>query len=466
MGIETVHPEYKLALPTVTMTRDAVKGDAAIKAKGVTYLPAEFAKTDEARYLSYKNRSFYLGMTKQAEKSTIGMIFRKSPDVGEGLPAFLESIKGNIDGAGQSIEQVAKYGAKEQEETGRIGFLADYPPLDTNLTKSEEGAVGARPLLVSYAFEAIINWKTDIINGASQLVLVVLCEKVGADDNDEFTHNEESQYRILRLRDGVYTQELVDKNGDTIEEEFSPLMAGGFPFNYIPFYIAGTENNLPSVDQPLLSDLAIVNIAHYQTTADHRENLYIHGQLTLGVSTELDAAQFEQANPKGIIVGARSGYYLGKGGSFQTATAPESSSLRVGLQDLEAQAISIGAKLVTKSGQAETAEAARIKASGEVSALDTMVNNLSDALENVLEDMLLFAGQPDEVTYRLNTQFYEDALSPQMASAITGFEMAGTIAKRDARHMIRRGKIEFEDGRTNEEIDEDIANQVVVGTDI
>ena len=122
--------------------------------------------------------------------------------------------------------------------------------------------------------------------------------------------------------------------------------------------------------------------------------------------------------------------------------------------------ISVGAKLITKSGQAETAEAARIKASGEVSALDTMTNNLSDALENVLEDMLLFAGEADEVTYRLNTSFYEDSLSSDVATAITGLESTGVIAKRDARHMIRQGKIEFEEGRTDEEIDQDIALQI------
>ena len=462
MGIETLHPEYKKALPVVKMTRDAASGDAAIKAGGALYLPAEFQYDENGnvteRYKVYKDRSYFLGATKQAEKSTIGMIFRQPPNIGDGLPLYIDSIKENINGAGQSIEQVAKFGASEQEEAGRICFLADYPPIDTNLTRTEQA--GARPYLISYSFESVINWKSEVIDGADKLVLVVICESVDSADNDEYSHDKVKQYRVLRLRDGIYTQELQDEAGDVITEEFAPLMAGGLPFNYIPFYIAGTENNLPSVDAPLLSDLAIINVAHYQTTADHRENLHIHGQLTLGVSTELDASEFKSANPNGIQVGARSGFYLGKGGSFQTATAPESSSLRVALQDLEAQMISVGAKLITKSGQAETAEAARIKASGEVSALDTMVNNLSDAIESVLEDMLLFAGEADTVTYRLNTSFYEDALTSDITTAITGLETAAIIAKRDARHMIRKGKIEFEDGRTDDDIDQDIAGQL------
>ncbi|MGB2065696.1 MAG: DUF4055 domain-containing protein [Marinomonas gallaica] len=461
MGIDTVHPEYKTALPIVKMTRDAAKGDAAIKAGGTTYLPAEFAETDKARYAAYKNRSFFLGATKQAQKSTIGMIFRSAPDIGEELPTYLAGIAENIDGGGQSIEQIAKYSIREMEETGRVCFLADYPPLDPALTRSEEGQFGARPMLVTYAFESVINWKTTIINGSEKLSLVVLCEEVESPDAGEFDHDHVKQFRILRLRDGVYTQEVVDEEENVIVEEFAPLMAGGVAFDYIPFYIAGTENNKPDVDPPLLSDLAIINIAHYQTTADHRENLYIHGQMTLGVSTKMDWVEFQAANPNGVKVGARDGHYLGEGGSFHSVTAPESSSLRIALQDLEDQMISIGAKLITKSGQAETAEATRIKTSGEVSALDTMVNNLSDALENVLEDMLLFAGFPDVVTYRLNTQFYEDSLSPQMAAAITGFETASVISKRDARYMIRRGKIEIEEGRTDEEIEQDIALQLV-----
>ena len=466
MSVSTKHPEYLEALKTVRLTRDAVKGDPAIKKGGELYLPAEFADSDTARYKAYKNRSFFLGVTKQAQKSTMGMIFRKQPDVGEGLPAYLESIQFNIDGSGQSLEQVAKFGVKEMEETGRVGLFVDYPPIDTAVTRSQEAQAGARPVLISYEFEQIINWRTTVENGIEKLSLVVLEEKVLKESNTEFQHDMEKQYRILRLRDGIYTVEVLDEHGETIEDEFPPLMAGGEPFDHIPFYIPGTENNRPCVDAPLLADLAVVNIAHYQTTADHRENLYIHGQLTLGIATKLDYHQFKEANPDGIKVGSRSGHYLGEGGSFQTATAPESSSLRVGLQDLEEQMVSIGAKLVTKSGQAETAEAARLKASGEASALDIMVNNYSDAIELALEDMLFFVGQWEPVTYRLNTQFFEDTLTPQLAAAITGFETAGTIAKRDARYMIRKGKIEIEEGRTDEEIDADIAGQVAIQTDI
>ncbi len=466
MSVSTKHPEYLEALKTVRMTRDAVKGDPAIKKGGELYLPAEFADSDTARYKAYKNRSFFLGVTKQAEKSTMGMIFRKQPDVGEGLPFYIENLQFNIDGSGQSIEQIAKFGVKEMEETGRVGLFVDYPPVDTTVTRSQEAQAGARPVIISYEFEQIINWRTTVINGIEKLSLVVLEEKILKESNTEFQHDMEKQYRILRLRDGIYTVEVQDEHENTVEEEFPPLMAGGQPFDHIPFYIPGTENNRPCVDSPLLSDLAVVNVAHYQTTADHRENLYIHGQLTLGIATKLDFNEFKQANPDGIKVGSRSGHYLGEGGSFQTATAPESSSLRVGLQDLEEQMVSIGAKLVTKSGQAETAEAARLKASGEASSLDIMVNNYSDAIELALEDMLLFVGQWEPVTYRLNTQFFEDTLTPQLAAAITGFETAGTIAKRDARYMIRKGKIEIEEGRTDEDIDLDIAGQVAIQTDI
>ena len=41
----------------------------------------------------------------------------------------------------------------------------------------------------------------------------------------------------------------------------------------------------------------------------------------------------------------------------------------------------LGARLVQRGGQAETAEAARINASAEASTLDTLVGNLSEALE-------------------------------------------------------------------------------------
>jgi len=458
-NVSNTHPEYAAAIPTWRLTRDAAAGQVAVKAGGELYLPG-FVPKNEDRYKQYMLRAFYMNVTGRTKNSMVGMIFRKPPQYK--LPSQIEALLENIDGAGQSLEQLAKEAANNILESGRHIFLVDYPQAEEGMSREDEARLDLRPTIASYPAESLINWRFEGVRGKQMLTLAVLAESVEKPDSDEFSHDYETKYRVLRLRDGVYTQQMYGDNGEPETEEYSPRMAGGAPFDHIPLHIAGAEDNRPSVDMPPLYDVAIVNIAHYQTTADHRENLFIHGQLTLGITSDLSWEAFKEANPNGVMVGAPTGHYLGQTGAFHSVTAPESSSLRGALTDLEAQMVALGARLVQNGGQAETAEAARINASAEASVLDVMTNNLSEALEAALEDVALFLGvDPGAVEYRLNTDFWETGLDPAALSAVIQARQQGIIGPLDALHMIRTGRVQLREDRTDEQIQEDVAGSLL-----
>lgn len=459
MSVKTVHPLYASFAPIWKLTRDAVVGNPAIKAGGTTYLPADFATSDPARYDVYKERAYFMGVTAQTQAATVGMVFRKPAE--SELPSQLEAFTDNIDGAGQSLEQVSKYSVEEVEEVGRIGYLADFTAVEGTLNKADEAALGLRPYMNTYTAESIINWKADTLGGKDVLTLVVLKESVqDPTSTDEFDHEYVHQYRVLRLREGVYTQQLYDDDGLAMTEELSPLQ-GGNKLDHIPFYIAGADNNLPTPDMPMLYDIALVNIAHYQTTADHRENLFVHGQLTMGISTELGYEEFKTANPNGITVGAREGIFLGETGQLLSVTAPESSSLRQGLEDLKSEMHDLGARMVQDSGQAETAEAARINASAQSSTLDTVVTNVSDAMTKCLKDMALFAGASDELSYMLNTDFWEASLDPQLVAGLSTLQATQIFSRQDVAYSIANGKIAMHPDLTPEERLTAISNELL-----
>lgn len=458
MPVTTKHPDYDNALYRVRLVRDFAKGDFAVKARRSAYLP-EFSPPDDERYDQYIDRAYVLALTGRTKESLVGMIFRKTPEYE--VPDSMVPLMENIDGAGQSVEQLAKQAAGDLMETGRYAFLVDYPSVEDGTDSETERRLGARPVVASYPFESLINWRHDTVSGVRKLTLAVLVEEHDSDD-DEFGHETVPVYRVLRLREGSYTQQLYDEKGEPLTDEYTPRMAGGAAFDHIPLHIIGSQNNLPDVDVAPLYHLAIINRAHYQTTADHRENLFIHGQITLGISSKQTWEEFQQANPDGVKVGARTGHFLGEGGSFTSVTAPESSSLRIALQDLEAQAVSIGAQLITRGGQAETAEAARINAGAEASALDTLTNNLSEGVEAALEDVARFMGEnPDSVTYTLNTSFWESQLDAQSLQAVIAARQQGMIAGEDALTMIRQGRIQLAPDRDNQKILDDVANSYI-----
>lgn len=455
MPVSTPHPQYERMQPVIKQVRDASAGNDAIKRGRELYLPGfdgmEQDVDELRRYDKYLLRSFFMGVTGRTEAAMVGMVFRKPATVE--VPEQIEAMMENIDGGGMSLDQVAKAALKNILEAGRHVFLVDYPRTPENFSREDERNANLRPVIASYAPENLINWRTDVVNGQEQLTLAVLAEEVDdPGEPDEFFHCPVIQYRVLRLRDGVYTVQLYAEDGTVLVDEFTPRTPSG-TLDHIPLHIAGADDNKPDMDMPPLYDLSTVNIAHYQTTADHRENLFIHGQLTLGVTTDLDSDGWNEANPNGIKVGARKGLFLGTTGSLQSVTAPESSSLAKALEDLEQDMIMLGARLVQRGGMAETAEAARINASAEASTLDVAVGNLGEAIEGALIDMALFLGVPDtQISYELNRSFWETSLTSQDLQAIMQAVQGGLIGITDALSMIRRGQMQLDPERTDEDI--------------
>jgi hypothetical protein len=438
-------------------TRAASKGGPAVYDGNFL---RRFNPEDKERQEQYKKGAYYMNITGRTQEALLGAIFRHDPETD--VPALLEYVMENADGAGQSLAQVGKEICSDVMETGRYGILADYPEAPENLTIEQVRVLDLRPYMCLYPAESIIKLKVKTILGKSVLSLVVLKEPISV-EQDEFNERVTHQFRVLRLRDGVFTVQVYDDEENPVTEQYAPLR-GTETWDRIPFHIIGAMNNLPAPDMPPLYPLAELNIAHYQTTADHRENLFMHGQLTLGISSNLSPAAFAEANPSGVIVGARAGHFLGPNGKFTTATAPESSSLRVALQDLREEMASIGAKLVSKGGQAETAETARINAASELSVLDMLVGNVSEAMEAALEDMAIYQGaDPEQVEFRLNTDFFEDGIDPQQVMADIALYDRGLVAKQDVRRNLRQAG-RLDPARTDEEIDIDAADTIVNNT--
>ena len=464
MSVKTLHPDYQVHSPKWRLVRDAVEGESAIKRTPERYLP-EFIPADPERYERYVKRAYFMGVTGRTRAALSGMVFRKDPAVQ--VPDELELLLHNADGAGTSIEHISKEAIGSILDTGRHVFLVDYPTIDDSIDFETEQNIGARPLILSYHAEALINWKYKLINGRRVLTLAVLVELVHDDESksDEFDHNIVKNYRVLRLRDGVYTHQTYDDGGKPKTEEFSPKMAGGMPFDHIPLHIVGADNNLPDIDDAPLYDLSILNIAHYRNTADLEEAGYITGQPTLHLDVgDTSPDVFAEQNPGGVQLGSRSGI-ITQGGKVELVQ-PEERSLLVTLKEAkEQEMVKIGARLIQRGGQAETAEAARINASAEASTLDQIVNNLSNGLAGALRDAGLFVGMQgevlDEIRYDINTDFFETSLDAQHLMALIQLGDVGIISRSIQRDSIRKGRIHIPSEMTDEEIDEEAAGNLL-----
>ena len=433
MPVQTTIATYADAVEQAKTIRDAVIGEFAIKKNASRYLshpsPRDLNSPDKQvrddaiqRYADYVKYAVWTGVTGSTHSGYMGALFRKEPEIE--VPNQIAYIKKSVDGASKSAETFAKYACSELLQAGLFGILVDYPDAPSNsITVAQKTALGLRPRALAYPLESIINWQAETVGGVDVVTLVVLKEVSTKNyELDEFAHETKTQYRVLRLRNEGYTQQLYDDAENTVSEE-RLILAAGRPLRSIPFIFVGSERNEPRHQTPPLSDIASLNIAHYRNSADYEESMRTSGNPTLFLTSDMSWQQFADANPDGISLGSRRGHFLGANGDAKLLQMTEVSALERAMAEKIESMQRLGAKLATQGGGVETAEAARIRAAAETSVLSTIAGNVSDAMTLALGYMAMFEGvavDENDIEFSVNREFFPVTFDAQEMTAMAG----------------------------------------------
>lgn len=409
--------------------REVISGADAVKQATTKYLPDDNAYDPSPQkrtmYNNYLARANFLPLAKTTVLSLIGAVFRKPAQ--EEIPESMRYLLEDADGMGQGLEQIGKMACKEIITTGRIGFLADYPRIDTVLTLEESQAYKA--YIAIYPAECILDWQFRKIRDFWQLSYVKLQEQ---DENGNICYRE----LILDDENDYFQRYYLSDDGVT---EYYPRDANGNYFKFIPFSICGTEENSFKIQEAIIDGLVDLNIAHYQVSADQYSNLHIHAGSTLVVAGNYSVEEWNEFTKAGITVGDNSGIFVGNGGNATLLQLPASSAHFEKLKHIEEQAVLIGARLIDKGVANQTAEAARIKASASISTLGLIVGNLSEALEQVIEYCAMFMQvNPEEVLFKLNDSFYDEKPEAQVLQLLKDYHDAGIMSIVNIRDYLRK----------------------------
>jgi hypothetical protein len=327
---------------------------------------------------------------------------------------------------------------------GRHGVLVDYPEAEDGLTR--EQTRGLRATLRHYSSESIVNWRRE----GEELTLVVLREP-WARDIDEFEQDWDWQYRVLRLEDGRYTQQVY-RDGQPVGEKTMPRQANGSAWPVIPFQFLGTTDNNETPDAPLLLDIADQNLAMYRNSASVEEAAHICGQPVLHIDIgDTSTDEWQELNPNGISIGSRRGVQTRGGGTLSMVQAEERNLPLQLMEQRREDMIALGAKLIERGAQQETAEGVRERSGSETANLSSVAGNVSDGIRNCLEWANIFMGGAGEIVFELSRQFYADNADPQEIVARMQLVDRGLIADTDFWAWGRRKGV-IDPDRTDEEI--------------
>lgn len=433
LKVATRHPHYSAMEDVWRSMRDHLVGSRAVKDAGVRYLPFLGDPTDaddKENYKRYKLRALYLAATQRTHVALTGAITWKDPVV-QDMP---ENISlGDVTRDGESFNDFSVGVVREVVGMSRVGVLVDLP---------EEG--GEFPYFVRYATEDILNWRYERVGDQIVLTMVVLREIIEQpDDSDEFMTETLTRYRVLRLTDNVYTQQVYTERstsdaGTALEE--GPIVTPNFrqqAFDRIPFTFITTEGAVPKVPNLLLEGVMEVNVSHYITSADLE-----HGRHFTALPQPW-VAGFDPDTELRIGSGvawvtekenARAGYLEFHGNGL--------SSLEKALEHKEKQMAVLGAKLL--EGQRPgviAAETARINQAGEASTLAQVANAIESGLTQALSWWLKMQGRDDAARVELNKDFVDMRLDAGQLTALMQTYLGGGISFETLFWNLQRGEI-------------------------
>jgi len=478
-NVAYIHPAIARLLPQYILIRDAIAGETAVKAARTTYLPMpdklDKSPENKARYDDYLLRAVFYNVTRRTLSGLVGQVFSKNPVVK--LRKQLEVIDKNVCGSGVTLTQQAKKALNLTIGFSRCGLHVDYPT--TKTADNESGVVTVadiqanrvRPTINLYSPLEIINWRLTEDGAEEKLSLVVLLESFISSD-DGFEIKTAAQFRVLRLTNGVYTQEIwrepqpTDYDGSKMvkgknfqrHEVITPTGPDGKPLDHIPFTFIGSENNDASPDNPSFYDLASLNLAHYRNSADYEDSCFIVGQPTPVVSG-LTEDWLKDVMGGVVKFGSRGGIPLPAGAKAELLQATENTMIKEAMETKERQMVALGAKLVEQTKVQRTATETKLEATSEGSTLSSATLNVQSAYLWALGEAAMFSGlDASGIDFQLNTDFDIMNMSPEERRQTIEEWQKGAITFEEMRTVLRKaGTATEDDAKAKESIANDAA---------
>lgn len=413
--------------------------------------PSDTSSYNRTRNQNYINGARLYNATVKTLSGLLGMLYRKPPTASE-LPDSINYILDNVDGSGLSMEQQSRSVSSDVTAIGRDGLLVDMP-------RNEEGkqitqadvANGFRASIQEYKAESIIDWHETVRNNVKVLDLVVLCETIEQyTDEMRIEREEKTQFKVYRLSEDnkVTVQIFVEssESGSGLEQtdQIEVVDSNNMALTAIPFVFVGSKNNQPSVDGLPLESVSDINIGHYQESANLASSSFQLSACQPVISDDNYARYAQDKTKKGesVELGEDSMIILGSQGKYALVSPPENNMSKAIQKDYEEQMIALGAQLITTGGGVETAEAARIKHASDVSDLEVISNNISNAYAKCLEWVCLFMGvEYDDYFFKLNNEFFDMKLTADDAVKLVSVWQGGAISKAVLDENLVKGKV-------------------------
>ena len=428
MALQSRHPQYLTAAPKWLQMRDCYEGEAKIKEKGTTYLPATGGMILDGmnsvndvgykNYEAYKKRAVFPDYIREGVEALIGLLHQKDAVIK--LPKKMEYLRDNATIDGESLLLLLRKMNEEQLVTGRLGLLCDMPVTPKDPSAPEF-------FISMYVAETITNWDDGIgLPGLNELNMVVLDESGPV--REGLYWKTQQQYRVLQLGDmdtteerGEYKFGLFNGTGDSGSSYDPTAMKAplykGKTYDRIPFTFVNTKDLVSRPDRPPLLGLSDTALSIYKSEADYRQNLHMQGQDTLVTIGGVKNANAVPGDDDAVRVGAGSRLDIDLGGDAKfigvssTGLAEQRSAIE---NDRKRAEFKAGQLIGNQSIKNESGNAMLARLAAQTANLNQIAMSSAEGLQTALRHIASWMGlDPKEVTVTPNTEFTNAAQNAQ-----------------------------------------------------
>lgn len=253
------------------LIQDLRGGTLAMRDATTKWLPRE-PKENIAGYNNRLSRSvLYPGYTDSVSR-LVSKPFSKPVTVrgAESFAPQLQILENNADARGRTLTQFATKLFQNAIDYGKAHFLVDYPRLRGDETRAEEKELQARPRFVEIEPDSLIGWRVNINpGGVDQLVEVRILEKrIEYADDNPYLEVPVTYVRVYRPGWWQLWRQNVSRDIGWILIEEGPMTIPVVPIVTIYFKQTGEMEAHPAIE-----DVAWLNLAHWQSSSDHRNYL-------------------------------------------------------------------------------------------------------------------------------------------------------------------------------------------------
>lgn len=435
--VDKLGPEVKALREACAKGRALMGGTRAMREAGKKYLPRFESESDDS-YSARLGSSWLFNGYRKTVRDMSGRVFDKPMEFVEGPNRLTDWVE-NVDLAGRDLSTFAKSVFEDGLSGPGISWvMVDAPPREGTVTRAQAEARNLRPYLVHLTVEDILGWRVGTINAVPTITQLRIMEKVREPDpKDEFADLEVEQIRVLDLDGGRVRTRLFRKDKEATWAQYEDERLSDMDrITVVPFYAARTGFWQA---EPVLDDLADVNIAHWQSQSDQRNILHFarvpilfasgraedDGPLTISAGMATTASD-PQAKLEWV---EHSGQAIGAG--------------RQDLKDLEFQMETHGLQLLAARPGAQSATGEALDAEKETSQLAMMADSLRDCFEQALSFMAAYAGEREaSVSVEVNTDFGVNMMSAQELTVLLQAVQTGNLSRETfLTEMARRGMV-------------------------